>query len=396
MYRIAVFASHPVQYKAPLYRTISNSDDIDITVFYGAKHGTTPTDLGFDEEQMWKIPLLDGYDYEFLPNYSLVNKPDGFLSLINPHLISELGNSYDALLIHTGYYRFSSLLSILASRIHDIPVLLHGTGHPHAVPLHTALVKQIYVRTFLSGVDVVLADCTANKWYYEGFGFPTRDIYLMPTAVDNDRFRKARKELTDSDLEALRSELDIPVSHSVVLFVGKLVERKRPRDLLEAFARLPDNIEASLVFIGDGEEREELETYREKESLNNVVFAGFRDQQEIPTFYELGDLFVLPSSYDPSPKVLNEAMNFELPLITTDGVGSALDLVKDNGCFYPVGDIEALREALIEFLTTPTELKRMGGRSYEIVEDWNYETAVEVFREVLAGAVNDESKSVNF
>lgn len=384
MIQLAVFASHPVQYKAPLYRCIADTEEIDLTVYYGSKHGVSSTDLGFDQEQTWDLPLLEGYEYEFLTNYARSDSPAGFLSLINPSLLSVVDSSFDVLLIHTGYYRVSSLLAVLGAKIHGVPVLLHGTGHEHALPFHLAVAKQVYVRTFLSGVNRVMADCTANKRYYQQYGVPPENITIMPAAVDNERFRGVREAIDDAELSSLRDELDIPDSDTIVLYVGKLIERKRVRDLVRAFSRLPSDIDASLVIVGDGVERESLRDLSQEYGLDRIVFAGFRDQRELPLFYEMGDMFVLPSRYDPSPKVLNESMLFELPIITTDGVGSAEDLVENNGDIYPAGDIEALTDLLRRYLNGDIELETRGRRSEEIIDDWDYEADIEALREAFS------------
>lgn len=384
MVDLAIFASHPIQYKAPLYRRIARTDEIDLTVFYGAKYGVTPANLGFEREQTWDLPLLEGYDHQFLRNYSPSDEAGGFTSLINPSLLGSISSRFDALLIHTGYYRISSVLAMLAAKTSSVSVLLHGTGHEHHVSRPVEIAKQAYVRTFLKSIDWVMADCTMNKRYYEGFGFPSDRITIMPAAVDNERFRQARASLDEGEMAELRSELDISSSHRIVLYVGKLIRRKRVGDLISAFNALPDSVDASLLIVGDGQRREHLEEQCDRHDLNDVVFAGFRDQQELPGFYELADVFALPSSYDPSPKVLNEAMNFELPVVAAEGVGSAYDLVKENGETYPAGDVETLTTILSEFLSDHADLETMGNRSREIIDEWDYDADVTALLQALS------------
>lgn len=382
-YQIAVFSSHPIQYKVPLYRKLASADEIDVTVFFGARYGVEETDIGFGDQQSWDIPLLEGYDHEFLDNYAIVDEPSGMFSLINSGMFRRIDSRFDGLLVHAGYLRLSSLFALLAAWRSDVPVLLHGTGHRRDQPLLKRAVKQAYVRSFLRGVDVVLADCTANRRYYESFGVDSDDVYLVPTAIHNEWFRRRRDALGESDLAELRDELGVPPSHEVVLYVGKLIQRKRVSDLVEAFGSMSSEVESTLLVVGDGEERERLEQLCATEGIDDVVFAGFRGQEELPAFYELGDLFVLPSRYDPSPKVLNEAMNFELPVVTSDGVGSAEDLVRDNGRVYPVGDTGALADAISELLDDAELREEMGARSLLLVDEWDYEAGVRTIRTVL-------------
>lgn len=380
-FNLGIFVSHPIQYKAPLHRRLNEEDDIEVQVLFGSKRGVEEGNLGFgDESQSWDVPLLEGYEYEFLPNFAFAD--EGFFSLNNPTLYRHISREWDAIFLHAGYFTLSSIFALVVSNVKGVPVLLHGAGTERHRHWSKKYLKKIYLRMFLTGVDKVLADCTENIEHYRSYGGSDLDIELMPAAVDNKRFRNSRQLLDNSDIEEVRDELDIPEGHKVVLFVGKLIERKRPMDLLTAFETL-DHGNLILLFVGDGGERESLETYVDENDVENVRFAGFRNQSELPKFYELGDIFVLPSTYDPSPKVLNEAMNFELPLLVSDAVGSAADLVQDNGKTFEVGDRQALADALEWALESEERLDRMGEASYELVEEWSFETDVEVVRDTL-------------
>lgn len=374
--RLGIFACNPVPYKAPLYRRLDDYERFEIEVFYGATDGARTTDLGFGSHRQWDIPLLDGYPYTVLSDYSQ-DEWAGFLYTINPGLFRCVDDRFDAILIHEGYFRLSSVFVLLAANLNNVPVLLHGPGTGIGELSATKrLAKSLYVRGFLSRVDAVLADCTANRRYYKRFGFDSDRIFTMRAAVDNDRFRRARRDLSSADVTSVYDELGLSATGVTILFVGKLIERKRPFDLLRAFADLDADLDASLVFVGDGDLRSSMESWCRSKEVDDVVFAGFRNQQELPRFYEAGDVFALPSSYDPSPKVLNEAMNFDLPIIASDGVGSAADLVQDNGFVYPTGAIDKLANHLEYLVSNPDERDAMGKRSGQIVNEWDYDQNV--------------------
>lgn len=90
-YKIAVLNSHPIQYFAPLYKQIAQTDEIDLTVFYCSRRGIDSyIDEGFGQRIQWDIPLLEGYEHEFLTNWNRWTKYQGFLSLINPGIIPKL------------------------------------------------------------------------------------------------------------------------------------------------------------------------------------------------------------------------------------------------------------------------------------------------------------------
>lgn len=385
IFKLGIFVSHPIQYKTPLYQRLNNQEDIRVEVLFGSKRGIGEGNLGFEKEsRSWDVPLLEGYDYEFLPNFTFID--EGFFSLNNPTVYKYISQEWDAILLHAGYWALSSVFVLVTSNITGIPILLHGAGTERDRHWLKKLIKKKYLQTFLRGTDIIFADSTENCEHYRTYGGDNLNIKFMPAAVDNKRFRDAREQLTESDIRDICGELEIPETHNVILFVGKLIKRKRPMDLLAAFETIDDS-DITLLFVGDGDKRETLESHVEENNIENVRFAGFRNQSELPKFYELGDLFVLPSMYDPSPKVLNEAMNFELPLIVSDAVGTAVDLVRDNGRTYPVGDRQVLTESLEWAMKSEQELNRMGEKSYEIVDDWSFESDVQTIREALEEVV---------
>ena len=132
-----------------------------------------------------------------------------------------------------------------------------------------------------------------------------------------------------------------------------------------------------LVLVGDGDLRPELE--RRSQPINDhLKFTGFRNQSELPAFFDLCDLFVLPSEDEPWGLVVNEVMSVGRAVIVSDRVGCAPDLVKDgvNGYIYPVGDVAALGEAIARALESRDRLIAMGKASAGIIANWSYEQDV--------------------
>ncbi len=120
--------------------------------------------------------------------------------------------------------------------------------------------------------------------------------------------------------------------------------------LLLAHRELSKKVKSSLVFVGDGYLRDKMEKYINDNNLENVFIMGFRNQSELPGFYAMSDVFVLPSKLEPWGLVVNEAMCFGLPVIVSDQVGASGDLVVDdeNGYIFPACNINALTKSLTE------------------------------------------------
>jgi glycosyltransferase involved in cell wall biosynthesis len=156
------------------------------------------------------------------------------------------------------------------------------------------------------------------------------------------------------------------------LFVGKLVERKKPFDLLYAYEQLKDK--AGLIFVGDGKLKIDLQSYCDKKHLERVRFIGFVNQSELPKYYALSDIFVLPSSSkEVSPLVINEAMCSSLPVVVSDAVPSATDYIKngENGYVYEFGNLSQLRDCIYTLLTNKSIRLEMGDSSLQHIVNYS-------------------------
>ena len=190
-----------------------------------------------------------------------------------------------------------------------------------------------------------------------------------------------------------RRELDLDPARPVILFASKLQTRKHCDHLIAAYARLSPaaGVEPNpyLVIVGDGEERAALERQAAATGFASIRFCGFRNQSELPRFFDLAAVFVLPSRHEPWGLIVNEVMNAARPAIVSDDVGCAPDLIQDgvNGCIYPVGDVAALAEALRRVLDRPGAAAEMGARALERIQSWGFEQDIQALRQALASVV---------
>ena len=120
---------------------------------------------------------------------------------------------------------------------------------------------------------------------------------------------------------------------------------------------------------------------------------GFRNQSELPALYDLCDVFALPSRFEPWGLVVNEAMNAGRPVIVSDRVGAAADLVEDgvNGFVYPSGDLGALASRLYEIFESPALRARMGERCLERITSWDFEADRRGLVEALSAVCRKQS-----
>lgn len=166
----------------------------------------------------------------------------------------------------------------------------------------------------------------------------------------------------------------------VVLTVSYLLERKGIDYLIEAFKELRRN-DAILVIAGTGQYETKLRALAKDN--NHIKFVGYVDGAEKSKYYELADIFVLPTLHDPWGLVVNEAMYFGLPIITTDAASCSDYLVKNNGFIVPAGDKEALKEALTTVLDNDTLRSKMGEESKELIKRCDVFTMMQPFVEAV-------------
>lgn len=387
--RLAVLVSHPIQYHAPLYREIARRGDVDLTVYYCSDQGATEkVDAGFGVSFKWDVPLLEGYKYVFLKNYSFRPNPDTFFGLVNPGIISELMKGrYDAVWVH-GYSLMSNWFAFLGAWISRTPLLFRGeTVLREGRPGWVRFIKYIVLKPLFGGTAAFLTIGSRSEEFYRHYGVPKEKMFFTPYAVDNEFFM-GESERFRAQKERLKKKWGIPSHARVFLFVGKLIERKRPLDVLRAFKGIAQE-DAALMFVGDGALRGELEQFAKEHRIKNVIFAGFKNQSELPEFYGIADVFVLPSLHEVSPLVINEAMCAGLPILVSDAVPSAVDFVKpgENGYVFQVGNVDALREYMDELLRHEKTRTRMGGISREFIGRWDHKTSAENIVHAVAFAV---------
>lgn len=224
----------------------------------------------------------------------------------------------------------------------------------------------------------VIATGTSVRAYCEWLGVPRERIHIAPNAVNSAYFAGRAKTLA-SQRETVRAELGL--NGVVILFVGRMVEfYKNVSALLDAHKISEQaGLAAQLVLVGEGPDRAGYEAMVREQQLKNVRFVNFLEHEALCRYYAAADIFVLPSRSETWGLVINEAMEFGLPIVTTDAVGAAPDLVSDNGFVAHAGDAGALAKALEQLARDPQLRSRMGARSREIIAGFTPETWADGF-----------------
>jgi glycosyltransferase involved in cell wall biosynthesis len=374
--RVAHLVSHPIQYYVPLYRELASRPEIDLTVYYYSAASLREFyDPGFARKVRWDTTLLDGYRSRFCPSAERTGLDAGWRAWPNWDVVREVVRSgYDVVWLH-GYNHPTSLLAALGARFSGARLLIREdqTLLDHR-PWWKRAAKTVILRALFSQATGLHVGAQ-NRRYFLHFGMPTHRLFAASHCVDNCLFRERAAALTPQR-DAIRAHFGVIDDASVVLFCGKLIEKKQPLLLVEAYERVRQEHPCWLLMVGEGAERAAVEDLVARRRIPGVLMAGFLNQSELPAAYTAADLLVLPSAWHETwGLVVNEAMNFGLPIVVSDKVGCAEDLVHSgwNGFVVPHRDVAALTEAIETLVASPERRAEFGARSRALVDAYSVE-----------------------
>ena len=371
--KVKYILTHPIQYFSPLFRRLAGYDHLDFEVIYASDAGAREYfDPGFSRSLTWDSNPLEGYRNKILcPGMEIKG---GFRNVKTGgvgSLIEKKGT--DVAIIHGWGNLFYAAATYQAIK-KKIPVLYRTEINKFYDPaafrpitrIHKTArkLKPVMASILFKKIDGFLAIGSLNREYYLSVGVNPEKIFWTPYSIDDAKFRQARVGAEERARE--EQKLGLGASSFRVLFCGKLIERKRPQDIIEAVAKMPSRDKVQVIFIGEGELRPGLASLAREKHVQ-ALFPGFINQQSLPVYYSLGDVLVLPSGNEPWGLVVNEAMAMGLPAIVSSMVGCGPDLVcnDESGYICPVGDSSAMATTLEKMISSPALLDRLkqGARS---------------------------------
>lgn len=373
MIRLAIISTHPIQYYAPVFKLLS--EKIELKVFYtNGNQSVDKFDEGFKRKISWDLPLLEGYNYEFLKNTSKNSGTHHFKGIINPDGIDCIKKFQpDAILVYG--WSNQSHLKILKHFHNKLPVYFRGDSTLIDQSIgFKKIIKKIFLTWVYKHIDIAFYVGKANKAYYKYYGLSDKQLIFANHAIDNERFGENR----NIEALAIRNKLNINEDEVLTLFAGKLENKKNPELLLQAFIEL--NLpKVHLLFVGNGELEATLKLSVERLKLKNVHFVDFQNQTQIPPIYQACDLFCLPSQ-GPGETwglAVNEAMAAGKAILISDKVGCGEDLINsENGMIFTSNDINDLKQKLITLTSNKSLLTKMGENSLELIQNWSFEQQV--------------------
>lgn len=283
--------------------------------------------------------------------------------------IHKLKDEFDVIHAHSHLF-FTTNMAVLANKFSDTPIVITNHGlYSQTAPIRF---QKLYMKSVgkwtLNSADLVFCYTEEAKAQARTHGITT-EIEVVSNGIDSGRFSP-----TGETYEEIDNEKD------VVLSVIRLVDGKRPKDLVEAIEIVKErHPNVKLYLCGDGYLRSELEDYIRSHGLNDhVTLLGKVDYDDMPSVYRSCDVFALPSQAEAGcPRVILEAMASKKPFIISD-LDQNSSVLKQTGLVSPVGDVEQLADQIERLLSDRTLRQEIGERGRELIEsEFNWQKTTE-------------------
>ena len=357
--RVAVVSPEPTPYRVPLFDRVAADASIDLTVIYAA-HSVAHrawTVAPTHRHVVLRGVAVPGAERLLRHQYPLT-----------PGIAKALRNAQPDVVVVSGWSTFASQRAIAWCRAHGVPYVLLVESHdlgPRAA-WRRAIKGAIVPRLLRAAASVLVVGSAARKSVVAGGATSVR---VFANTIDVTAWATRAEQL----------ERRPPDDDVVVLSVARLVPEKGIDDLIRAVAEAGDS-RLRLVIAGDGPRREALVELAAGLGVR-LTLLGHVAEAELARTYVDADVFALLSHHEPWGVAVNEAAASGLPLLLSDRVGAASDLLVDgrNGFLVPVGDVHEAAAALNRLAADPELRQELGTRSRELMRDWGYEPSVDNF-----------------
>lgn len=297
-----------------------------------------------------------------------------------------LQNRYDVIIKCTNK-KWTFILALLASKLKGSKFIVWNTIWFFPETLQYKLFSWLFVIVLKHFADAIVVYGEHGKRFLLERGIDPSKIFIAWQTVDNELYER---EVLEEEIKKIRLKHEIS-SKNIILYVGRLERLKGLEYLMNAFKILKDSgIEITFLCVGDGELKREIERFAKENNINSI-FTGILSPEELPPYYKISTLMVLPSITtktfkEPWGLVVNEAFNQGCPVVVTDAVGAGVGgLVEngENGFVVPEKNSEELAEAISKILSNNGLRDFLSKNALNKIREWTYQRQAKGFLEAI-------------
>ena len=366
--KLTLVIPEPTPFRTEMLDRVARRRELDLTVLYA---GSSVQRRTWTIEPRHRAVFLEG---RRVPGLYRALRHEYPVSL---HVFRALAASTPEVVVVSGWSTFASQAAAVWCRRRRVPyVLLVESNERDARPGWRRAVKEAVVPPMVRGAAEVLVVGRLARESMLARGVAPERISLFADTVDVDQFG-AEADRLRQHRDDLRADAGLAPDDVVVLSIARLAPEKGLDTLVRAVAAAADP-RLVLVLAGSGAERERLDALAAELGLR-LVFLPDVPWARIVERFAIADVFALLSRHEPWGVVVNEAAACGLPLVVSDRVGAAFDLVEDgrNGWIVPADDPAAAGEAIRTLATDPERRRAAGDASRELMREWDYEPSIQ-------------------
>ena len=352
--KVLIFATHPIQYQAPIYKELHKIYHLKI-IYLLNQTSKQQADAGFGVEFDWDVPLLDGYNYQYLKNHSPLPSSSTYNGVIlkNEELDElMLAEKPDIVLINGWFPKgLKQIINYCFQK--KIKTICRGDSTLLMTNNYIKkIAKEIYIRSIVKKINAFLYVGEENKKYYLHYGIKEKQLFPGLHCINTPFFENEFSNIQQTETDKTLINIG---------FAGKFIDKKQPLLLLEAINQSKYKNRIILQLIGDGPLKSDIIKFSRENNVN-INFLGFLNQTQIVgKGYAKIDFLVLPSNINETwGLVVNEVMTGGIPTIVSDTVGCHTDLIKSGktGFTFKSGsalDLSLKIDKMAELLTKQKE-----------------------------------------
>ena len=384
--KLLIINSHPVNYHTPIYKQASEIDNVKTKVFFLLnvfKDEFNENNWPIDYSNS-KIQLLTGYDFKFIKNYAPITS-NSFFGLLNFGIIFEIIKYRPQFVLVFGWMHLILPIVIFLSFFLKYKIILKGEADLiNKKNTNINKLAKNYLKILFTNINYITYSYKKNMEYFLDKNVKSNKLFFFPCAVDNSYYKKINNELNKFEI---RKQFSTTNNEIVALYVGRFDSRKRILYLLHIFLKCRFNSYVKLFLIGDGDLKNDVINFVNKNNWINkkVIIETFKNQYQTCLYYKMADFVVLPSIKDPSPKVLNEALNFNLPSLISDNIGTADDLIINeyNGLIFNTFSEDDFIYNFEKLVNNKNLRLKLSKNCKQTIDKWSIDEDINVLKKLI-------------